>query len=54
MSSDSPKPLVLIIGATGLTGESIAQGLLDSGNFVGASTYCSTLTLLTFRSELQL
>ena len=39
MSSDSLKPLVLIIGATGLTGESIVQGLLDSGNFVGVPTY---------------
>ena len=32
----SPKPLVLVLGATGTTGASIVKGLLASGNFVSA------------------
>ena len=30
----SPKPLVLVVGATGQTGKSIVDGLLKSNNFV--------------------
>ena len=31
------KPLVLVLGATGRTGQSIVNGLLKSGEFVGAT-----------------
>ena len=32
-------PLVLVPGGTGLTGKSIVDGLLKSGNFVRAQLY---------------
>ena len=37
----SNKPLVLVLGATGQTGQSIVQGLIKSGNFVRAQLFLS-------------
>lgn len=33
----SHKPTILIIGATGRTGQRVIDGLIDSGNYVGTS-----------------
>ncbi len=42
------KPLVLVLGGTGLTGKSVVEGLLKSGNFVRAQLQvCPLAQLLT-------
>ena len=40
MSSSSQKPTVLVIGATGRTGRSVVNGLLDAGQYVSTWHTC--------------
>jgi hypothetical protein len=35
MSSESTKPLVLVVGATGRTVQGVLDALVDAGTFVG-------------------
>lgn len=46
------KPKVLLLGATGQTGQSIVDGLLESGDTVGNPVYPSnSLSLFELLSE---